>query len=570
MKRLVTASAALVLLAQTSFAQLVFTEVMFDPNSSENQSRWEWLEIYNPTQNDFDLDGFWLDDLGNAPQPERTDINPLGTYPNIISANNTNPLYASVPIRSLNTIVPAGGVAVIYNGFRLGVDEVLFREAWGLENRPDVHLIAADFFPTLNNGGGDAIGLWASQLAQYADTEAGAGTAFVTPFTNAVASIDYRADFPTGNNSASIAWNGTPANANGANWARSEVGVMGAYQSTATFEPGEVFLNGADYGNPGIVPGGFAPTSLLITEVMFNPAGDEPDWEWIEVYNNTGTSLDLTGWVLDDDDGNPLAAPNIAGGTIAQGQTAVLFNADSLALETIEAAWLTAANPSINFVPVTNWTAGPELGNNGDAFGLWSSFANYQADEFASGTPRRGFDNAEASLAYATNAPWPSSANGQSIFLNDLGAFNGNGPNADGAAWVNAGLISYEANLLPDPNSMGTPENTGLDIGSPGFFAGTVELTGTGDFNGDGVVDAADYTVWRDNLGAADESAFAAGAGNGGGIDATDYDVWRTQFGSNVPGALSADSAAVPEPSAWIALVGLGLAASHALRRCNR
>jgi hypothetical protein len=53
-----------------------------------------------------------------------------------------------------------------------------------------------------------------------------------------------------------------------------------------------------------------------------------------------------------------------------------------------------------------------------------------------------------------------------------------------------------------------------------------------GDYNGDGSTDAADYTVWRDNLGAADESAFAPGTGNGGGVDASDYVTWRTNFGA--------------------------------------
>jgi hypothetical protein len=77
-----------------------------------------------------------------------------------------------------------------------------------------------------------------------------------------------------------------------------------------------------------------------------------------------------------------------------------------------------------------------------------------------------------------------------------------------------------------------------------------------GDFNGDGFVDAADYTVWRDNLNAADESAFAPGSGNGGGIDATDYTLWRNNFGTMAAGGALAASAAVPEPTT-LAMIAL-------------
>jgi hypothetical protein len=53
-----------------------------------------------------------------------------------------------------------------------------------------------------------------------------------------------------------------------------------------------------------------------------------------------------------------------------------------------------------------------------------------------------------------------------------------------------------------------------------------------GDFNGDGVVDIADYTVWADNFG----GAGPAGDGNGDGVvDIADYTVWADNFGSTGP-----------------------------------
>jgi len=81
-----------------------------------------------------------------------------------------------------------------------------------------------------------------------------------------------------------------------------------------------------------------------------------------------------------------------------------------------------------------------------------------------------------------------------------------------------------------------------------------------GDYNHNGVVDAADYTVWRDTLGAA-VTAFSGADGNGNGvIDQADYDTWKTFFGNTAApgagsGALAAAPIAVPEPSS-LALVG--------------
>lgn len=77
----------------------------------------------------------------------------------------------------------------------------------------------------------------------------------------------------------------------------------------------------------------------------------------------------------------------------------------------------------------------------------------------------------------------------------------------------------------------------------------------TGDYNANGVVDTADYTVWRDTLGStADLQADGDGSGT---IDAADYVVWKENFGMTSGGVGSA-AGAVPEPAtSWIALCAL-------------
>jgi hypothetical protein len=86
-----------------------------------------------------------------------------------------------------------------------------------------------------------------------------------------------------------------------------------------------------------------------------------------------------------------------------------------------------------------------------------------------------------------------------------------------------------------------------------------------GDYNGNGVVDAADYTVWRDNLGAA--AGTLPNDTDSGMIGLAQYDSWKENFGAAawVGGSRWASSVPVPEPESW--LLFLGLAAVGLLAR---
>ena len=86
----------------------------------------------------------------------------------------------------------------------------------------------------------------------------------------------------------------------------------------------------------------------------------------------------------------------------------------------------------------------------------------------------------------------------------------------------------------------------------------TVTLVLPGDCNVDGVVDAADYVLWRGTLGS---SVSALGSGADGNFDGqvthADYDVWRRNFGETLGGRGGNDSLntlAVPAPTSSIVI----------------
>lgn len=96
------------------------------------------------------------------------------------------------------------------------------------------------------------------------------------------------------------------------------------------------------------------------------------------------------------------------------------------------------------------------------------------------------------------------------------------------------------------------------------YFSDAVLLTVVsnlpGDYNSDGTVNIADYTVWRNNLGS---SVTLPGDTTPGEVSTVDYDVWRTNFGASLASSASVLTASVPEPSAvfllMLSLMSIGL-----------
>jgi hypothetical protein len=111
------------------------------------------------------------------------------------------------------------------------------------------------------------------------------------------------------------------------------------------------------------------------------------------------------------------------------------------------------------------------------------------------------------------------------------------------------------------PNTLGWG-NVGTDRGKMNFRNVTFAISLPGDYNRDDIVDAADYSVWRNRL----NTSFAAADGNGNGtVDAADYTIWRRNYGrANIAG--SGGVTRVPEP-ATIASSFAALAVFASFRR---
>lgn len=75
-----------------------------------------------------------------------------------------------------------------------------------------------------------------------------------------------------------------------------------------------------------------------------------------------------------------------------------------------------------------------------------------------------------------------------------------------------------------------------------------------GDYNLDGIVDAADFTVWRNSLGRSGTNLPADGNGDGV-VNATDFMLWKSNFGNTSSGSGVLTGGVVPEPASCLSLV---------------
>jgi len=163
---------------------------------------------------------------------------------------------------------------------------------------------------------------------------------------------------------------------------------------------------------------------LVITEIMYNPPEVDTDsLEFVEIFNPTGNTVDLSGYFFRD--GFDFVFP--AGSSIG-GAAYVLVATDSVAFENAFG------------IPAWQWSTSDALSNGGEELVLAAPSGSV-AD----------------SVNYNDASPWPTDAdgNGPSMILCDV-----NSDNNDGANWglstTDAGFMTEGFQVYADPGVAGT------------------------------------------------------------------------------------------------------------------
>ncbi|HEX4412221.1 MAG TPA: PEP-CTERM sorting domain-containing protein [Lacipirellulaceae bacterium] len=146
-----------------------------------------------------------------------------------------------------------------------------------------------------------------------------------------------------------------------------------------------------------------------------------------------------------------------------------------------------------------------------------------------------------------------------SAYTNQVGTVNLNVRDPADVGSYNRDTIATISNLAPPSSTILYVQFVG-NTGDLGYLNEMrVQATGvapgvTGDYNQNGVVDAADYVLWRNSVGT---TTVLPNDPVGGTIGAAQYNNWRLDFGKTAGAGSALGAGAVPEPaSLMMALFG--------------
>ncbi|MEL6104418.1 MAG: lamin tail domain-containing protein [Planctomycetota bacterium] len=193
----------------------------------------------------------------------------------------------------------------------------------------------------------------------------------------------------------------------------------------------------ADYTFDEVLP---PASTVVISEIMYNPASSEPDAEWIEIVNLGTESINISGWRLDDEDSSDWALLPPCTTPLQPGDVAVIHN-DVISSEVFRDRWSIADSVKLVGVGWGSLANGPSLSNEiltlSNTTGTLIDEVNYDDD----------------------GAVWPADNNAASIYLTDLLA-----DNQDGGNWRRS-TVGIDGGINPSAAPFSTN-----DVASPGTY----------------------------------------------------------------------------------------------------
>ncbi|MBL8761475.1 MAG: lamin tail domain-containing protein [Phycisphaerae bacterium] len=210
--------------------------------------------------------------------------------------------------------------------------------------------------------------------------------------------------------------------------------------------------------------------NIVITEILYNPAGEDDGKEFVELYNAGATPVDISGWKLRDIEGDP-ATGAIPSSTILQpGEVVIVMGAtgpgvpvDNVAQ--FRAAWQIPAN--VRVLGVSPWQ---------DRAQQATSIEEVLAVVDSSGEPVDvvNYEN----LEFTTGSIWPQDDGVSSLTL--LPSTLNKSANDSGASWrrsmtkIDGAYDSLQSGFYTDARATGS-------TGSPGLVWTSAHQTPTGE-----------------------------------------------------------------------------------------
>lgn len=307
-------------------SDIVINEIMYAPNSPEP----EWIELYNRSSKVIDLKNYKIADNSDTVSifNNSTTINPREYF--IISTDTTITKYYSLLSPIISAHMPSlnnsGDKIILMDSLNRTIDSLQYFSSWGGVNgksleRSSVELLSTD---SLN---------WRTCTSKYRATPGYINSISSKIFDLQVADIVFNPIFPFISDNVSISGKVKNIGSSSANFSLKlledsnldslpdllvetldGVNISGGDSLISQFsftlnniqnEHGFFimadFVQDQDTSNnyfyKRIAPG-YPPRTVLINEIMYSPINGEP--EWVEIFNNSGDSINLKNWSITD------------------------------------------------------------------------------------------------------------------------------------------------------------------------------------------------------------------------------------------------------------------------------
>ncbi|MGJ3241933.1 MAG: lamin tail domain-containing protein [Opitutales bacterium] len=190
--------------------------------------------------------------------------------------------------------------------------------------------------------------------------------------------------------------------------------------------------------------------AIVITEILYNASGADGSQEWVEIYNSGSSTVDVTGWKLNDEDANAGDWGTLSG-SLAPGEVGIITEVPET---DFKSAWSTAATATIFSLGIGNW------GNLANGSPGSTNETLHIVDDLGNPVDWANYENPGGN----SSTDWPDSANGESIYV--LAGFFDQTSNDDGSNWALSSVGTDGA-----VTSTATANFEAGNIGSPGVVA---------------------------------------------------------------------------------------------------
>ena len=305
---------------------IVINEIMHSPDSPEP----EWIEIYNRSNKNINLKNYQLSD--NSDTVRVVDnyllINPE-EYVMITKDTSIYSFYnisSKIVLKNFAALNNSGDKVILLDSLNRTIDSLHYLSSWGGTNGRSLERIDVDASST------DSIN-WATSQSVFKATPGSVNSVTQKDFDIAVKEIYFSPVFPLDHDTVKLSAKILNKGLNLAdftlqlfedtnldslpdiliettssfNLVAGDSGIfrfnyrLEDIQNTHGFYMRSIFSQDQDTTNNVIyrnISPGYPPQSIVVNEIMYSPSNGEP--EWVELFNNSNTTINLKDWSITD------------------------------------------------------------------------------------------------------------------------------------------------------------------------------------------------------------------------------------------------------------------------------